>query len=137
MNTNPTPQQIMEITVEVMSPHWVWGTHDCCTAACDVFQQIWGVDPMAPLRGKYSSAFGAAKIIQEWGGMVNMTLSLAEIALLETSSGHPGAIGLSLPGMAAGSEGRCLMICIDKGSWAAKTEEGLAILPIAELCWGV
>lgn len=38
---------------------WKWGEADCCTSACDAFLALWGVDPMAELRGAYTTEAGA------------------------------------------------------------------------------
>lgn len=45
-----------------------WGTHDCCVWACDGILAMTGVDPMVDLRGKYSTAIGAARALKAFSG---------------------------------------------------------------------
>jgi len=118
----------------VMDRPWEWGAADCCTAACDVFARLHGVDPMAPLRGLYGTKAEAQAMIAREGGLDALAARLAAFSGLRLSEGQAGDIGVSGPGVASG--GRCLMICVAPG-WAAKTPRGFAILPRAERAWGV
>lgn len=45
-----------------------WGAHDCCIWACDGILGMTGADPMAELRGKYSTAIGAARALKSFAG---------------------------------------------------------------------
>lgn len=121
----------------IMSAAWAWGTADCCTSACDVFAALHGRDPMEPVRGQYVNAKGAARLIRDWGGFAAMAASLAWMQGLIASDGAAGDIGLSPAGAAEGPERRALLVCVDRGVWAGKTEVGFAILPAAERCWRV
>ncbi|WP_397544909.1 DUF6950 family protein [Roseicitreum antarcticum] len=49
----------MDAVLTHMRGPFVWGASDCCTSASDVFQALHGVDPMAPLRGQYTTEAGA------------------------------------------------------------------------------
>lgn len=40
-----------------------WGKSDCVTRVADVAKAMTGVDPMASLRGSYSSELGAARVM--------------------------------------------------------------------------
>lgn len=132
-----TPAAVMAVVDDVMSEPWAWGATDCCASACDVFARLHGIDPMQAVRGSYSSAMGAVRLIQSWGGMVAMAEGLAAAADLSASDGATGDIGLSAPGFAEGPEGRALLICIQPGAWAGKAMDGFVILPNAERCWRV
>lgn len=48
------------------TPH-AWGSHDCATFSCGWYALATGVDVYAPLRGKYESEIGAARIMIERG----------------------------------------------------------------------
>lgn len=134
--SNPlTPLAVMAEVDRIMSAHWQWGAADCCTGASDVFAALHGFDPMAPVRGQYDTALSAYRLIREWGGFAAMAQSLADIAGLRASDGLPGDIGLSPVGATEGPERRALLICIQPGAWAGKTDTGFAILPTAERCW--
>ena len=45
-----------------------WGVNDCALFACDVIRDASGVDYAAPLRGRYKSARGAARVLKEFAG---------------------------------------------------------------------
>lgn len=121
----------------IMSVRWRWGPADCCASACDVFAALRGIDPMAPVRGRYDSAASAVRLIRRMGGFVAMAQGLATRAGLTACGPVPGAIGLSHAGAAHGPEGRALLICVQPGYWAGKNELGYSIIPDAEMCWNV
>lgn len=132
-----TPDAVMAEVERVMGVRWRWGSADCCTASCDVFSALYGIDPMMSVRGTYDSAVSAARLITRWGGFAEMAEALAQSARLSVSAGRSGDIGLSSPGDAGGPDGRALLICIQPGAWAGKSDLGFTILPNAERCWGV
>ena len=57
------PEQVLAEVERVMSKPFAWGACDCCSAACDVFTRLWGVDPMASIRG-YRGAMAAHRVAQ-------------------------------------------------------------------------
>jgi len=122
----------MDTIIAVMARRWEWGAADCCTAACDVFARLHGVDPMAPLRGLYGTKAEAEAMIAREGGLDALAVRLAALSGLRLSEGRAGDIGVSGPGVASG--GRCLMICTGRG-WAAKSPAGFVIVPRAEMAW--
>lgn len=130
-----TPEQVLAEVDRVMSARWEWGVSDCCTCAADVFHSLHGIDPMAPVRGMYDDAMGAYRLIRDWGGFPAMADAMARIACLKVGTGQPGEIGLSAPGNAGGPDGRAMLICIQPGQWAGKSEMGFTILPGAERSW--
>lgn len=130
-----TPSAVMAAVDDVMSRPWAWGVSDCCTAACDVFRALHGVDPMLVLRGRYHSASSAARLIADAGGFPALARDLAAVSGLRRCEPVPGAIGLSHAGAARGPSGRALLICIRPGAWAGKTMDGNAILGRAEWGW--
>lgn len=128
--------EVLRVVDLIMGQPLIWGASDCCTAACDVFLALHGVDPMAPLRGAYTTGSGAWRAIQSYGGHVAMTEALAAAAgLVPASDGEPGLIGLSHEGAAVGLGGRALLICIQPGEWACKTGNGFGLVGSAERAW--
>jgi len=121
---------IMARALAVMDRPWSWGEADCCTAACDVFLGLHGVDPMASLRGRYRSRIGAGRIIRRAGGFVAMAEGLAQAARLGPSFGDPGDIGV-----AAMPDGHALVICVASGQWAGKTVTGMTTVQDVVRCW--
>lgn len=127
-----TQAAAMAAVVEVMSRRWQWGIADCCTAASDVFERLHGVDPMVGLRGRYVGRSAAEAIIDRHGGWVALTVEMAAAAGLVRGRGGAGEIGLSGP-----FGGRCLMIAVAPGRWAAKTTAGFVIRSDAVRMWRV
>ena len=130
-------QRVMEIAEEVMDRPWKWGEADCCTAACDVFVALTGVDPMASLRGRYTTEQGAYRHIVRAGGMVALASRLADEArLVRVRRGFcVGDIGVSLPGVAVGPGGRALAICVGADLWAIKGIRGMTLVPRISRVW--
>lgn len=46
-----------------------WGRRDCVTLAADRYMALTGTDAIADVRGVYSSAFAAARLLRREGGM--------------------------------------------------------------------
>ncbi|MBB4207289.1 DUF6950 family protein [Roseinatronobacter bogoriensis] len=111
---------VMAICMEVMDRPWHWGVADCCTAACDVFARLHGVDPMARLRGRYSTRLGALRLITQGGGFERFIATECRIAGLIASSGAVGDVGV----VRDGSGALALGVCTERG-WVAKSERGL------------
>jgi hypothetical protein len=113
--------RVMAVAMDVMDRPWQWGAADCCTAACDVFLRLHGIDPMEPLRGRYSSRLGALRLIAQEGGFLAMGDRLAARAGLVECEGAAGDIGVirDATGVLA------LGIRTESG-WVGKTERGLA-----------
>lgn len=126
-----TPRLILAACLEVMDRPWQWGAADCCTAACDVFQRLHGIDPMVPLRGRYSSRLGAARLIARHGGWLAMGDALAARAGLVVTDGRPGDLGL----IDAGGGVLALGVCTAPGVWAGKSEAGMATVRSVRRAW--
>ncbi|WP_118138774.1 hypothetical protein [Oceanicella sp. SM1341] len=133
----PPGEDVLAHALRVMDRPFAWGHADCCTAACDVFEALFGIDPMAELRGRYATAAGAMRIIAGEGGFAALAERLASTAGLAPGQGGgtAGALGLSAPGTATGPQGRALLVCIAPGAWAAKSEGGMSVLPGVERHW--
>lgn len=124
-----TPQRVMAEVERILSRPFAWGPCDCCSAACDVFAALWGIDPMDPVRG-YAGPIGAARMMRRAGGLPMLAETLAEKAGLTV--GHAsGGLALS-PGMGTR---HALLICIMPGLWAGKSKEGFALLRRADRGW--
>jgi hypothetical protein len=122
--------RVTAVCMDVMDRPWQWGAADCCTAACDVFAVLHGVDPMAPLRGRYSSRKGALRQVARHGGWHAMAEELAARAGLVPSDGQPGDIALIMTG-----DTPALGICIEGRVFAGKSQMGMATVPDCVRCW--
>lgn len=95
-----------------------WGEFDCCTFACDGILAMTGVDPMADLRGRYSTAIGAARALKAFAGG-----GLDETAQAITGRLHMGEVGPLLAG-----RGDCLLADIAGEGGASGPALGLVSL---------
>lgn len=116
-----TEDMVAEAVDAVMHGPWVWGSADCCTAACDVFRRLHGIDPMAPLRGCYATEAEAMALIRSYGGWRPMFAELRDLAGLRPGVGAAGEIGLVLCGWRPS-----LAIGIGGGMWAGRIDGGYA-----------
>jgi len=111
----------MAAVLDVMAGPWVWGVSDCCSAACDVFARLHGIDPMAPLRGRFASRAEALRLIRSAGGWRPMCADLAARAGLRAGIGGAGELGLVRGG------GRLsLAVGVGHGMWAGRVDGGFA-----------
>lgn len=110
-----------------------WGTDDCCTFACDVMQEAFGIDPMAVLRGRYDSEAGATAIMGS--GLAETALQLAREARLNRASFPYQDADI---GVIAETRGPMLAIS-DGAAWIARGEFGVVRVPLsrAVLAWRV
>jgi hypothetical protein len=105
---------------------FAWGSQDCALFAADCVDACTGVDPAADLRGTYSTAAAAARVMEAHGGLA----ALATARLGEEISprvARVGDVGLLLNG---GRE--CLGVCIGS-MWQAPGEQGLCALPASQV----
>ncbi len=54
---------------------FAWGANDCCTFAAAAVEAITGSNPMKSF-DNYDSAFAAARLVEEAGGIANLATSI-------------------------------------------------------------
>lgn len=54
---------------------FLWGEHDCCLFAADCVQAMCGEDFASDLRGTYSTAVGAKRVLLNNGGSIEKVLA--------------------------------------------------------------
>lgn len=125
-----TPDQAMSAVLDRMAGPFIWGQSDCCTSASDVFCDLFGIDPMASLRGHYTTEAGAMTIIRANGGWRGMTRRCAAQAGLVDGRGAAGEIGLlKLP------DRFVLAACVGFGQWAGRVDGGFTTDGNVVACW--
>ena len=62
------PRALSDAREKMADEPFVWGTHDCATAACTVVEAFTGVDLADGLRGTYSTRSGALRRLGELHG---------------------------------------------------------------------
>lgn len=102
---------------------FAWGRADCSLFMADWVQRVRGIDPAAPLRGRYRTALGAARHIRRRGGFEAMGRALAQAAgLAVTDAPRPGDIGLVRDPVAGP-----LFAVRTRLGWMAKAPAGLSL----------
>lgn len=113
------------VSARIATP-FSWGTHDCCLWAADCVQAVTGTDPAAKWRGTYSTAIGAARLVEDLGGME---------AIGAMSGGPeclPLAAGVGDVGLVIDSEGRqMLAVCVGT-VWLVAAAQGLGPVDLGE-----
>ena len=61
------PDRLADAIKAASGREFLWGSHDCALFAADCALAISGVDPIAHVRGEYSSARGAARVLKRLG----------------------------------------------------------------------
>lgn len=108
-----------------------WGRNDCCMFAADCVQAITGADLAADLRGEYSTAQQAARVLAQLGGIEAAAARAGdEIPPLCAAWGDIGLVTL---------EDRQLLAVCTGMNWVAPAAAGLAVrsLPEAAKAWRV
>lgn len=110
---------------------FTWGEFDCCLFIAGWAQAEAGVDPAAPLRGRYRTPIGALRHIRRAGGFLPLLRDLGAAAgLIETAApiaGDVGVVGIRDLELAAIRTGL---------GWAMLTPNGYAVTSRAELLMG-
>lgn len=110
---------------------FAWGANDCCLFACDGITVITGIDPAQDLRGTYSDALGAARVIQSLGGIEAIAATrCAEHGFAELPSVKLAQRGDVLLHTHAESERYTLALC-DGRNALTPGASGLVTVPLA------
>ncbi len=116
-----------------MSGPFVWVARDCCTASCDAFAALHGVDPMAALRAAYTGPREARQIIAAHGGLHGLASTMAARSGLRPGVGGAGEIGVT----PADEKGRASLVISTGDGWLGKGMDGMAMVREVAACWRV
>jgi hypothetical protein len=119
-----------------MREPFAWGINDCCIFAADGVIAVSGNDPASDLRGTYSSAIAAARVLKDIGGIEGAGDRTGErIPPLNAQVGDVGLITAADP---TGAFAEALAVCTGE-LWVAPSERGLHAhqLTAARLAWRV
>lgn len=109
------PERLSHLISDSDHRSFTWGAHDCCLFAADAVMELTGVDFGAELRGTYSTALEAARILKKRGGVCGIASA---------------ALGAEIPPMMAqrgdiimyrSANGEALGVCIGAQFVAAGT----------------
>lgn len=71
---------------------FAWGSNDCCLFASDWIRRACGVDFAEDLRGRYSSAIGARRVLSRFGGVLEIAKSLAGLEQVPSATVRRGDV---------------------------------------------
>ena len=94
---------------------FAWGHNDCCLFAADWIRAACGMDLAEDVRGQYSTALGAARLLKRYGGVRGLIRQRGDILgmrsidsravqrgdLVVADTGNGESIGISLGNVAA------------------------------------
>ena len=105
---------------------FAWGVHDCCLWAADAVLMQTLRDPADDVRGRYSSAAEALRMLAQLGGLRALGARAGEpIEPLQACEGDVGLIEL---------EDRSLLAVLVGGVWTMPSQHGLAARPMNQAC---
>jgi hypothetical protein len=102
---------------------FVWGEHDCVLWAANALIAITGHDPAEEFRGQYSTALGAARILEQAGGMEALVSKQLEREPVPAAFANVGDILLVM------QEDRPMLAVCNGETMFAPGLEGLVSLP--------
>jgi hypothetical protein len=105
-----------------MGQPFAWGLRSDCTAACVVFADLHGQDPLMGCLDSYSTALGAARILKRADGYLEWCD--ATFDLVKVDEENCGDLAL-IP--SADKIGFALAICMGGDEFASKSEAGMVI----------
>lgn len=117
------PQRLAEYVEGQRREPFAWGSNDCVTFAADAVEHMTGADPIAHLRGEWSTALEAARVIERLGGLREAVSDIwgAEI---------PPAYAQRGDWVLLEQEGRQLVgVCVGEAA-AAPGDAGVVLVPM-------
>lgn len=114
------------LVAQRMHAPFEWGVHDCCLWAADAVQAITGADVAADVRGQYSTAMQAGKLLQKLGGVAE--IACARLGPVVTPAlAQVGDVGLTT------HEGRDVLAVCGGGHFLAPGPAGLQPVGMAQV----
>lgn len=116
---------------------WDWGTGDCCTFAADWCVALGYPDPMAAIRGTYSTEAEALALLKRHGLLRLVDRGARGIGVKRTDDPRTGDVGLIRRLGPGGMDAVCAIRSEDR--WVSRLERGLYVDEAGELvrAWGL
>lgn len=132
-DTLPQPGRVRfdALVAQRMREPFAWGAHDCCLFAADAVLALTGQDHAAGLRGTYTDAMGAVRVLQQLGGLRAVAGRVGpRVAPLGARVGDVGLV--------AHADRELLAVCVGD-VWLAPGPHGLGATPLGDaICaWSV
>lgn len=117
--------RLMRLLRERAAGAFAWGVRDCATLAADAVVAVTGRDPLAALRGRWSTARAAARVMRQVGGLERRCCELF---------GSPGPAAWAQRGdvvLVDTDRGPAVGVVAAAGLIAAQGRDGIVWLPLA------
>jgi hypothetical protein len=119
--------------VSIAARGWDWSREwHCLGDVSDTFAGLFGIDPMGPVRGRYTAEIAAARAVRRAGGLDAFSASLFAAAGLVRANPQIGAIGIGPTGVPSFG-GRAALICLEPGLWAGKSAKGATMIEMDDV----
>jgi hypothetical protein len=69
MRIHDWPERLMRFLAERRRVPFDWGQHDCVLFACSWIEEATGADPLGDLRGQWTDAASAVRLLRDLGGL--------------------------------------------------------------------
>jgi hypothetical protein len=112
------PDLLAEYVDKRRKEPFAWGSNDCCLFAADWVQACTGTDYASAWRGRYTGKLGAARFLDEAGGLGALVDSLGMERVLPSQAGRGDVV------MQEAGRGPSLGICLG-ASTAFVNDNGL------------
>lgn len=126
------PELLAEYVEQRRKEPFAWGSNDCCIFAADWVQACTGTDYASAWRGRYTGRLGAARFLEEAGGLRALVDSLGLVRVLPLQAGRGDVVAQD------NGRGLALGICIGSGTaFAAETGLVFASMQNIETAWRI
>lgn len=106
---------------------FAWGESDCVLWVANWIVMRCGIDPAVDLRGRYSTALSATRLLTAEGGVESCVARRCDPILQRTSAPNDEDVGLV--DTAVGAMGAIHV----RGRWAVKTKDGVTIMYVPQI----
>lgn len=125
-------ERLAEFTTGRRRQPYAWGTNDCVTFAADAVEAVTGTDPLAELRGAWTSESEAMTVLEAQGGLIAAMdarflrkakefAQRGDLVLVKDANGQPS-----------------LAVCVGKDAVAPGEDEMLLVpMGLARMAWEV
>jgi len=119
------PERLAALFAARAAQPFVWGEFDCCLFAADAVLAVTGHDPAADLRGTYTTAAGATRVLERFGGVAGVAIARAG-RVVPVAMAQPGDVGLS-----HFDAGRPALAVWGGSAWHVAGALGVVVVPTA------
>lgn len=88
------PERMARYLTRYRKTPFAWGEHDCVLFAAGWIKEATGDDPLGELRGRWTDAMSAARLVRDLGGLAAAVTAVIGAPLASTTFAQRGDIAL-------------------------------------------